>query len=551
MKKLIYLLLCLFMAGMILSCEKEVAGPGDNPGDDIDTTNQEGNLSDTIFIQNLSGFVQKGPFINGSSITISELKKNLTPTGLNYNTQITDNKGTYGIKDIKFTSQYVELKASGFYFNEVSGIKSTAPLTLYALSDIKDTTSLNVNVLSNLEKGRVEYLVSGGSSFNDAKKQSQEEILAIFNISPDSIKESELLDISKDGDDNAILLAVSVILQGKLTEADLSELLANMSTDLREDGILNSKSIGSTLINNCKYLDLEQIRNNLEARYTNLGTEAVIPDFEKYVNNFIENTEFEFTNDILYPEFTNYGENILFLDKDTFDALIDYSMAANLPVGTSLKIVLKGGRWGYHSLSNGPVNWDVSAYSGQTQTFTSKEDGKSCDLMIQFIPTQPGDDIRIEYYENGATTPTRIKHLTIIDQTNSEPEPGENDTISYPLYTKYGKNILNQMVDTVYIDTTYLMFCNIEFGDSLDVKITGGTWDYEYSGEIPAEMYAKGYNAAEKSETFIFYEPMTEESKITFRFTGTEYTEPVLFEYREVINGVLKTWSKTVVVLNI
>lgn len=549
MKKSVYIFLCLIVAAMTLSCEKENSEPADKTGDDIDTTNQAGNLSDTIFIQDLSGFVQKGPFINGSSIMISELKKNLAPTGLNYNTQITDNKGTYEIKDIKFTSQYIELKASGFYFNEVSGIKSTAQLTMYALSDINDTTSLNVNVLSNLEKGRVENLVTNGSSFREAKKQAQEEILAIFNISADSIKESELLDISKDGDDNAILLAVSVILQGKLTEADLSELLANMSTDLREDGILNSESTGSILINNCKYLDLQQIRNNLENRYDNLGTEAVIPDFEKYVNNFIENTEFEFTNDIEYPEFSNYGENILFSDKDTFDALVDYSMAANLPVGTSLKIVLKGGRWGYHSLSNGPVNWDVSTYSGQTQTFTSQEDGKSCDLMIQFIPAQPGDDIRIEYYENGAAAPTRVKHLTLIDQTNPEPEPDENDTISYPLYTKYGKNILNQLVDTAYVDSTYVMFCNIEFGNTLDLKITGGTWESEISGEVPAGINAGEYDAVEKSQIFYIYEPMENETKITIKFTGTDYTEPVLFEYREVINGVLKTWSKTVVVI--
>ena len=48
---------------------------------------------------------------------------------------------------------------------------------------------------------------------------------------------SEYLDISQPGDKNAILLAISVILQGYLSVAELSELLANITTDIREDGL--------------------------------------------------------------------------------------------------------------------------------------------------------------------------------------------------------------------------------------------------------------------------------------------------------------------------
>jgi hypothetical protein len=271
------------MAVFALSCEEEIFKPIDKTYNDNDTTGVTQNPVDTLTIEDLSGYVQKGPFINGSSITISELKANLSPTGINYNTQIVDNKGTYGIKDIKFTSNYVELRANGFYFNEITGEKSSAQLTLYALSDLTDTTSLNVNILSNLEKRRVEYLVTNGSSFREAKQRAQKEILSVFSIDPDTIRESELLDISKEGEDNAILLAVSVILQGNRSEADLSELMANISTDIREDGTLNSQAIGSELINHCKYLDLGKIRNNLVARYNNMGTDAIIPDFEKYV----------------------------------------------------------------------------------------------------------------------------------------------------------------------------------------------------------------------------------------------------------------------------
>src|SRR3972149_4894073 len=47
------------------------------------------------------------------------------------------------------------------------------------------------------------------------------------------------------------------IMQGYLPVSDLSELLANISTDIREDGILNSQTLGSILINNAKTIKLE------------------------------------------------------------------------------------------------------------------------------------------------------------------------------------------------------------------------------------------------------------------------------------------------------
>jgi hypothetical protein len=400
--------IALFAALIIISCEKN------NSKDD--------NI--TITKERVTGFVQKGPFINGTSITVSELNSELVPTGRNFNSQILDNKGTFEIENVELSSQYIELKADGFYFNEILGESSSAQLTLYALSDLLDKTSLNINVLSNLEKTRVEYLISRQYSFEEAKKQAQSEILQIFSIDKPDIKSSELLDISKEGDDNAILLAISVILQGYRTEAELSEFLANISTDIREDGTLTSPSLGTYIINHAKILNLPKIRENIEKRYLDMGVITVIPDFEKYVNLFINNTEYEFTYLIEYPEFSDYGENILYIGKDSIDANKKYSMAANLPIGTSLKIIMKGGLWFYQVLPQGPVNWNVSVYNDveKSQIFTSVESGKKCDLIIEF-PHQY--DIVIEYYENESTDPTRIKDLKIIG------EMPPNDTIPY------------------------------------------------------------------------------------------------------------------------
>jgi len=96
--------------------------------------------------------VQKGPFLNGTSIGIYELNDDYFPTGKVYSSQIVDNSGTFQLKNVSLVSQYVQLKADGYYYNEITGQNSNSPITLYALTDIKDKASVNVNILSNLEK---------------------------------------------------------------------------------------------------------------------------------------------------------------------------------------------------------------------------------------------------------------------------------------------------------------------------------------------------------------------------------------------------------------
>lgn len=410
----IILFLCLF------ACEKENK---DNP-----------NESHPVQKEKISGYVQKGPFINGTSISIFELNSDLIQTGKTFNSQISDNKGSFELKQVELSSQFVELKADGFYFNEIIGDKSSAQLTLYALSDLTDKSSLNVNILSHLEKARIDYLVSQGSIFSEAKKTAQEEILRIFSISKSDMLESEMLDISKNGDDNAILLAISVIIQGFRSDADLSELLANISTDIKEDGILNSTTTGTELINHAQLLNLPKIRENLADRYDEMGVEATIPDFEKYVQLFKDNTDFEFTSLIDYPEYSGYGENILFGDKTNFRTNTRYSLAANLPEGTELKLVLKGGLWFYEVMPNGPKNWTISTYNQneESQVFVSTEPGKECDLKMEFaIPGFTGidtldagktstDTITIDFYENLSLLPTKTKKIVIDEYYNEE-----------------------------------------------------------------------------------------------------------------------------------
>jgi hypothetical protein len=367
----------------------------------------------------IKGLVQKGPFLNGTSVSIYELNASFTQTGKQYAAQILDNSGSFQLKDVMLASQYVQLKADGYYFNEVTGKNSTSPITLYALTDILDKTSVNVNILSHLEKSRIEYLLETGMTFANAKKKADQEVLQIFGITKTDIRDFDMLDISANGDDNAILLAVSVILQGFRTESELSDLLANIITDIRQDGILNSASLGSLLINDARFFKLPEIRTNIEKRYADLGITTTIADFEKYVTAFVNNSAYQPTNNITYPENSTYGENVLYSEKTDFTIRPKpISIAAKLPKGTSLKIILKEipgvplGSTAIQSIPNAPVNWSFTTWttlSPKQQTIIALESGKDCDLILYVLGS--GGSTKVEYYENNATTPTRTKIL--------------------------------------------------------------------------------------------------------------------------------------------
>jgi uncharacterized protein (TIGR02145 family) len=240
--------------------------------------------------RNIEGLVQKGPFVAGTTITMFELNSRLDQTGKTFAAQIGDNSGLFEVKNVAVSSTFVEFSASGYYFDEVKGDLSVGPLNLYAVADINDVLNVNVNILTHLEKLRIKSLVSDSNPFSQAKKTAQHEILAAFGFSNNDVANSEALDISKDTEDNAILLAVSILLQGNRSVGSLTELLATISNDLRDDGKLSDERILKDLRNSAMELDLSAIRSNLVKRYRELGVNATIPNFEKYIGVFLEFT---------------------------------------------------------------------------------------------------------------------------------------------------------------------------------------------------------------------------------------------------------------------
>ena len=368
----------------------------------------------TFTKEKLTGYIQKGPFVNGSSLTVYELDGKYAQTGKSFSTQIADNTGTFELSGINITSNYVKIKADGYYYNEVSDAVSLAPITLYAFTDLAMANTVNVNLLTTLELSRMQYLMGTGLNFGDAKKQAQSDVLKIFSITKPGIAQSELLNISQNGDDNAILLATSVILQGFRTEADLSQLLGDIATDIRTDGILNSASTGSMLINDIKLIDLAKIRTNLAAKYQALGINATIPDFEKYVKIFEDSTSYKFDKFIVYPYMVNSRQNLLYDSSFAVTGTIKYSLAAYLPMGSYLKVVVTpspGYNWNVGNLGFFPMEnagWTYENPWANSMLFYAQGNNQTVDIPMMFGPPTSSD---FKMYENYAEVPTRVKTI--------------------------------------------------------------------------------------------------------------------------------------------
>ncbi len=483
-----------------ISCSEDV---------NLDPDNQ------AIIKNKISGYVQKGPFLNGTSISLGELTGTLTQTGKAFNAQISDNNGSFEINNIELVSNFISLRADGFYFNEITNAQSSAQLTLSALSNIINKSNINVNLLTHLEKPRVEYLTAGGTYFNTAKKQAQTEILNIFGIVKTDMTESELLDISRPGEDNAILLAISAILQGYLSVAELSELLANISTDIKEDGVLDNQTLCSALMNNAKTIKPDEIRENLENRFEYLELEATVPEFEKYISQFIESSDYEFTGNIQYPETGKHGVNILDKEKTAYTTGT-YSMRAILPKGTSLKVKIKGEYHWYFPAFQDNTGWEKSDWlSDNSRFFTSTRTGEiDYEIMLEsFFDNPPGtytNQVEIMVYENGAEEPTWTKIIALTDAP-------DYNVFNFPDNSPMGPNLLNLPDGAVLEKDTVCSVALLKVGiwdidftlnysGDLDVGVaTGwGFYDYEVNGNT-IDFVLTGTNSGDYISEIAFY----------------------------------------------
>ncbi len=241
----------------------------------------------------VAGVSQKGPFLMGSSVTVQELDgQTLVQTGKSFRASIKSNQGDFVVKGVSLASQYALLEVNGYYRNEISGERSKGVIALNALTDLSDRNHVNVNLMTHLTAYRILKLVQNeGKTFADAKKQAEREVLNSFGVLND-MGNSEDLDLFT-GDGGAFLLAVSVLMQGNGSEADLSERISHVAAAFADSGAWESPE--KTEIADWAYQVenefekigvginlLERIRKNVES----WNVVDSVPNFEIFINRF-------------------------------------------------------------------------------------------------------------------------------------------------------------------------------------------------------------------------------------------------------------------------
>ena len=218
MKSICHLVTTIIACAIITSCSSD------------DSTTAEPQTFD------IRGKVEKGPFISGSEISIQPMNAKLQVLGNMFNTSITDDLGNFQLGSKDFSAPYAEFIANGYFFNEVSGKLSNSTLTLRALVDLRNSTTINVNILTHLKYARIKKLVASGVNFDEANTQAQNELFEAFGLSSFGNKDTSSFSITAGTDESAALIAISSLLLLDRTEAALTEYLAKLSEDFGRKG---------------------------------------------------------------------------------------------------------------------------------------------------------------------------------------------------------------------------------------------------------------------------------------------------------------------------
>ncbi len=242
----------------------------------------------------ITGSAHKGPFVVESSVQVAQLDAELNPTATTHTTETKNDLGEFAA-EIEATGP-LHLRATGYYYNELSGQLSTMTLTLHALYLPAEAGEheVNVNVATHLVTPRIRNLVAEGMRFEDAARRAESELLDALQITgPDYVPEASAVRMSLTGgdtDDNAYLLAVgSVLMQAAAMrpgaiDSSFLDLINTASLDLGATGGF-SASLRGQITEALLSLDVDEVASRLGGRFESLGAADIdVPDMHRVLD---------------------------------------------------------------------------------------------------------------------------------------------------------------------------------------------------------------------------------------------------------------------------
>ena len=258
-------MLCVFLLSAVVALTSCDRGPLDSEGKTISVS--------------ISGSAQKGQFTKGSQLTAFAVNADLVATGESFPGSISDDMGRFSISG-ECSAPYLELRAEGYYFNEIKG-ELSGPLYLEALLE-PSADIANINVLTTIIRHRVKELLLAGKEYKNAVDAAQSEFLSSINVSFDQSSDFDQLDITKTSEADAFLLALSCMVQVDNSPAQVNAFLQVLADDMK-DGSLSDENI-ALLKQKGKQVSVTAVTDNLKQFYQSKGVSDVhVPDFGKFL----------------------------------------------------------------------------------------------------------------------------------------------------------------------------------------------------------------------------------------------------------------------------
>jgi hypothetical protein len=278
-------------SGVDSSVPSDSSSAGDSGAADSTLTDgSHGDAADgSVLPTAVSGAVQKGPFLRGSSVSLQELDATLNPTGRPIQVTTSDDQGDFTIP-VNLTSPYVEVTASGNYFDELSN-QSVGPLTLHALADLTGRSTVDVTLLTSMSAPLVRKLVAGGASFSSATTQAESAVLSALGFSASSLG-TTFSSVGLTGMTAAsgeALAASLIVVQyarslGGQEVTELGQFLGQVGAATADSGgDAALAALHAALCPAIAAITPATVRSNLTRYYLSFGVTAVVPPFEQFL----------------------------------------------------------------------------------------------------------------------------------------------------------------------------------------------------------------------------------------------------------------------------
>ena len=252
----IFLMVSLFL--LYSGCSSSDRGKQES-NSSIDNSNSnnhsDGNISDHTF----SGIVQKGNLIDGE-LTIKSMERGNSSSEKVIKTSINE-RGNYLLKIPWKSEDLILLSAKGKFFDEYRGENSSDEVELYTLIKLekgREVYSINLNLFTSFEYQRIVKLMEDGLSYDEAKKESRENLFNEFVLSQEvDLSQLNLLDMNgtlKKENLNLLLFSGTLlkIIQNETLEKSstpsqpsfykkgkVETFISKMGRDIADDGKIN------------------------------------------------------------------------------------------------------------------------------------------------------------------------------------------------------------------------------------------------------------------------------------------------------------------------